>query len=193
MVYMIYGKRQSSVIHIVVGAILIIYPYLFSNALLVFIAGAILTAIPYRASARTDLMSDYLPLTCPYCGEPVELAVEDTGWSRQSFVQDCPVCCQPWQVEADARCVRRLERDAADRQRVELRGRCSYGAAGDQHRLAWLCHTATYACRHRVTVTECGGTLRASRRGRQHSCRRSAVSRWPVTINPGSSPTPTAR
>jgi hypothetical protein len=44
-------------------------------------------------------MSDYLPLTCPYCGEPVELAVEDTGWSRQSFVQDCPVCCQPWQVE----------------------------------------------------------------------------------------------
>ena len=44
-------------------------------------------------------MSDYLPLTCPYCGEPVEVAVEDTGWSRQSFVQDCPVCCQPWQVE----------------------------------------------------------------------------------------------
>ena len=47
MVYMIYGKRQSSVIHIVVGAILIIYPYLFSNTLLVFIAGVILTAIPY--------------------------------------------------------------------------------------------------------------------------------------------------
>jgi hypothetical protein len=47
MVYMIYGKRESSVIHIVVGAILIIYPYLFSNTLLVFIAGVILTAIPY--------------------------------------------------------------------------------------------------------------------------------------------------
>jgi hypothetical protein len=47
MVYMIYGKRQSSVMHIVVGAILIIYPYLFSNTLLVFIAGVILTAIPY--------------------------------------------------------------------------------------------------------------------------------------------------
>jgi hypothetical protein len=47
MVYMIYGKRQSSVIHIIVGAILIIYPYLFSNTLLVFIAGVILTAIPY--------------------------------------------------------------------------------------------------------------------------------------------------
>jgi hypothetical protein len=47
MVYMIYGKRQSSVMHIVVGAILIVYPYLFSNTLLVFIAGVILTAIPY--------------------------------------------------------------------------------------------------------------------------------------------------
>ena len=47
MVYMIYGKRQSSVMHIVVGAILIIYPYLFSNTLLVFIVGAVLTAIPY--------------------------------------------------------------------------------------------------------------------------------------------------
>lgn len=24
---------------------------------------------------------------------------DDDGWSRQQFVQDCPVCCQPWQVE----------------------------------------------------------------------------------------------
>jgi hypothetical protein len=46
-VYLIYGKRQSSVIHIVVGAVLLVYPYLFSNAILIFIAGAILTAIPF--------------------------------------------------------------------------------------------------------------------------------------------------
>ena len=46
-IYMIYGKRQSSVIHIVVGAILLVYPYLFSNAILIFIMGAILTAIPF--------------------------------------------------------------------------------------------------------------------------------------------------
>ena len=46
-VYMIYGKRQSSVIHIVIGAILVVYPYLFSNAILIFITGAILTAIPF--------------------------------------------------------------------------------------------------------------------------------------------------
>jgi hypothetical protein len=46
-IYMIWGKRQSSPIHLVVGAILIVYPYLFSSAILVFIAGVILTAIPY--------------------------------------------------------------------------------------------------------------------------------------------------
>ena len=46
-VYLIYGKRQSSPIHLIVGAILIIYPYLFSNAILVFVAGVVLTAIPY--------------------------------------------------------------------------------------------------------------------------------------------------
>jgi hypothetical protein len=46
-VYLIYGKRISSPIHLIVGTILIIYPYLFSNPILVFIAGVILTAIPY--------------------------------------------------------------------------------------------------------------------------------------------------
>ncbi|MDP9360090.1 MAG: CPXCG motif-containing cysteine-rich protein [Acidobacteriota bacterium] len=44
-------------------------------------------------------MTESLPLTCPYCGEEVDLDIDDTGGSRQSFVQDCPVCCQPWQVE----------------------------------------------------------------------------------------------
>ena len=37
-------------------------------------------------------------MSCPYCGEPVELDIDEDGGSRQEFVQDCPVCCQPWQV-----------------------------------------------------------------------------------------------
>lgn len=37
--------------------------------------------------------------TCPYCGEPVEIDVDETGGSRQVYVEDCPVCCNPWQVE----------------------------------------------------------------------------------------------
>jgi hypothetical protein len=42
----------------------------------------------------------YVPVSCPYCGEPSELAVDDDGGARQRFVHDCPVCCQPWDVEA---------------------------------------------------------------------------------------------
>ena len=45
-------------------------------------------------------MTEFLPVSCPYCGEPAELAVDPDGGSRQRFVQDCPVCCQPWEVEA---------------------------------------------------------------------------------------------
>ncbi len=44
-------------------------------------------------------MTDFVPVTCPYCGEPADLDVEEGGASRQSYVQDCPVCCQPWQVD----------------------------------------------------------------------------------------------
>ena len=35
---------------------------------------------------------------CPYCGEPVEVAVDEVGASQESYVEDCPVCCQPWTV-----------------------------------------------------------------------------------------------
>ena len=35
-------------------------------------------------------------VTCPYCGESVEIFVEDDV--RGTFVQDCEVCCNPWLV-----------------------------------------------------------------------------------------------
>lgn len=34
---------------------------------------------------------------CPYCGEPIELFVDDSV-GDQSYVEDCPVCCRPIQV-----------------------------------------------------------------------------------------------
>ena len=37
--------------------------------------------------------------SCPYCGEPVELSIDESGGSHQTYVEDCPVCCQPWQVQ----------------------------------------------------------------------------------------------
>jgi hypothetical protein len=44
-------------------------------------------------------MNDPLASSCPYCGEPVELVIDEGGGSQQSYVEDCPVCCRPWQVE----------------------------------------------------------------------------------------------
>lgn len=43
-------------------------------------------------------MTEPISLVCPYCGEAVELDADQSGGSRQSFVEDCPVCCRPWQV-----------------------------------------------------------------------------------------------
>ena len=44
-------------------------------------------------------MTDAIATSCPYCAEPVDLDIDEGGGARQSYVQDCPVCCQPWQVE----------------------------------------------------------------------------------------------
>jgi hypothetical protein len=39
-------------------------------------------------------MTDRFLIECPYCGEEVEIYVEPD--LRDSFVQDCEVCCNPW-------------------------------------------------------------------------------------------------
>jgi hypothetical protein len=39
---------------------------------------------------------DEFTVTCPYCGEQVEIYLEPDV--RGSFVQDCEVCCNPWRV-----------------------------------------------------------------------------------------------
>lgn len=36
--------------------------------------------------------------TCPYCGEPIELFVDASAGSA-AYIEDCPVCCRPMQVE----------------------------------------------------------------------------------------------
>jgi cysteine-rich CPXCG protein len=55
------------------------------------------------------VMEDTFLVTCPYCGENVEIYVEPEV--RGSFVQDCEVCCNPWRV--------RVWREEGDRQ-VEI-------------------------------------------------------------------------
>jgi hypothetical protein len=40
-------------------------------------------------------------VTCPYCGEEAEIALDPGGGSHQAYVEDCPVCCQPWSVRVE--------------------------------------------------------------------------------------------
>ncbi|MGE0591723.1 MAG: CPXCG motif-containing cysteine-rich protein [Vicinamibacterales bacterium] len=61
-------------------------------------------------------MDDSFPVTCPYCGEDLEIYVEADV--RGTFVQDCEVCCRPWQVRvwtgADGRGVDVTRDDGGD-------------------------------------------------------------------------------
>lgn len=44
------------------------------------------------------MTAEAVPLRCPCCGEPVELVIDESGGSPQSYIEDCPVCCRAWQV-----------------------------------------------------------------------------------------------
>ena len=46
-------------------------------------------------------MADEFLVTCPYCGEELEIYVESDV--SGSFVQDCEVCCNPWRVRVSGR------------------------------------------------------------------------------------------
>jgi hypothetical protein len=36
--------------------------------------------------------------TCPYCGEPISVWVDEGGGARQRYVEDCSVCCRPIEI-----------------------------------------------------------------------------------------------
>jgi hypothetical protein len=44
-------------------------------------------------TADTDATVD-----CPYCGEANHVALDPGSGTRQTYVEDCQVCCQPWLV-----------------------------------------------------------------------------------------------
>ena len=37
-------------------------------------------------------------VSCPYCGEAVEITLDPGGGTHQEYVEDCEVSCQPWRV-----------------------------------------------------------------------------------------------
>jgi hypothetical protein len=40
---------------------------------------------------------------CPYCGAPNEIALDPGSGESQEYVEDCQVCCQPWDVRVTYR------------------------------------------------------------------------------------------
>jgi hypothetical protein len=41
---------------------------------------------------------DDVVVTCPYCGEENPIVLDPGGGTAQDYVEDCQVCCRPWQV-----------------------------------------------------------------------------------------------
>lgn len=56
-------------------------------------------------------------IQCPYCGEPIELFIDDSV-DHQQYVEDCQVCCRPINVtvkageDGEVTVVARAENDA---------------------------------------------------------------------------------
>lgn len=41
-------------------------------------------------------------IDCPYCGESIELIIDDSV-EQQQYVEDCSVCCRPINIEVSVR------------------------------------------------------------------------------------------
>jgi len=44
------------------------------------------------------LLQTEAEVVCPYCGEAAILELDAGSGAAQEYVEDCPVCCRPWQV-----------------------------------------------------------------------------------------------
>ena len=49
-----------------------------------------------KKQKQTSSSDDSAAVTCPYCFEELELHVDPDV--EGSYVQDCEVCCNPWQI-----------------------------------------------------------------------------------------------
>jgi Cysteine-rich CPXCG len=57
--------------------------------------------------------SDTFSITCPYCGETVDIYLEAD--IRGTMIQDCEVCCRPWRVRVSGNGAdRNVEVDRSD-------------------------------------------------------------------------------
>ena len=54
-------------------------------------------------------------IACPYCGEPLDVAVDRSG-RRQEYVEDCQGCCRPMVLTV------RVDPDDPDDIQIDVRG-----------------------------------------------------------------------
>jgi hypothetical protein len=47
---------------------------------------------------EAGLPDDSAQVSCPYCGAVVEVILDPGGGPVQAYVEDCEVCCRPWQL-----------------------------------------------------------------------------------------------
>lgn len=48
-------------------------------------------------------MQESVDVICPYCGEQSNLFIDYSGGTTQTYYEDCPVCCRPWEVHVEIR------------------------------------------------------------------------------------------
>jgi len=41
-------------------------------------------------------------VSCPYCGEDNAIMVDESAGGSQQYMEDCQVCCRPWEVVVTA-------------------------------------------------------------------------------------------
>jgi hypothetical protein len=43
-----------------------------------------------------DETAEYI---CPHCGDSIQIVVDPSAGAEQSYIEDCPVCCNPNALE----------------------------------------------------------------------------------------------
>ena len=43
-------------------------------------------------------LTESVSVSCPHCGESIEMSLDLAGGGAQEYVEDCEVCCRPWSV-----------------------------------------------------------------------------------------------
>jgi len=52
----------------------------------------------FEPSEEVHAFDSEATITCPYCRESVEITLDPDGGVEQEYVEDCAVCCRPWQL-----------------------------------------------------------------------------------------------